>query len=735
MKSLLVVWCFLVFGSFVYGQTAKLQKANKYYRDLNFQQAIPLYESILSKQVVPEALFNLPDCFRRTGRFVEAERWYGQAALHPEAQPIIHYYLGLMRLSNGKPREAKIAFERFRELAPNDTRGPRLLAACSDSVRTDLMNSGALYVVSNVEDLNTPFDEFGVSFYDKGFVFASERDTGYSVLRRSAWTGRPFLDIFYVESRLVDEDKMEFRYTKPEKFDSRIQSKYHEGNVAFVQDQRQMYLTRNRFNKKRAIRDEFGLVKVGISSSKYVDGRWTLPKEVKPFDNPAYSYLHPTLTADGTKMFFASNHEGGFGGYDLFVSYLEGDRWSEPINLGPTINTEGDEVFPFVAEDGTLYFSSDGHGGLGGFDVYYAKANKGVWSNVENMGAPINSPWDDVSFVLHTNKKFGYFASNREGGAGNTDIYYFSKLAIQTEFLVVDKLSGRGVEGIKLSCECLPKRELVTDVDGRVSVSLPLNRSCRFTILDEAFEGISTEVSTVGYPLGSELLASLPLEISQLSFRVEGSVVDEETGEAMEGVNLSLQRSCQAQSVPGRTGSGGVFEFDLEPSCCYVVKATKEGYFTGTANFCTKGLFRSDTLAASIRMAKIKKPKGAVLDTSSRYVIDNIYYETGKATLNEEASLGLARLLELLQENPEYGVEITSHTDSRGTEAKNATLSTRRAKAVADYLVKKGVEPLRVTYRGAGEAELVNGCRKGVSCTEEQHRENRRTEFRIFKIR
>jgi outer membrane protein OmpA-like peptidoglycan-associated protein len=399
------------------------------------------------------------------------------------------------------------------------------------------------------------------------------------------------------------------------------------------------------------------------------------------------------------------------------------------------VNTEGDEVFPFVDKDGTLYFCSDGHTGLGGFDVYFSKATRGVWSEPENVGAPINSPYDDLSFIIHPNQKFGYFASNRDGGKGNTDLYYFSRLFVQAEVLVFDKVSGKGVENINLTCECLPKKTFTTTVDGKINVQLPLNRSCRFAIENEEFQGTGIEVSTKGFPIGSMLFAQVPLEISKLDFVAQGQVLDKETNLPMSGLKLSLLSSCNKAQLSGTSDASGNFEFKLEPNCCYVVQASAEGYFTSTANFCTKGLFKSATLNPKVTMSKLLMPKNMGLDTSSIFVMDNIYYDFGKATLNEKASTGLNKLLDLLNENPDYGVEITAHTDSRGTTTNNARLSTRRAKAVADYLIKKGVAPLRVTYRGAGETELVNGCSDGVNCSDDEHQLNRRTEFRVFRIR
>lgn len=743
MKRVFLALSLLFIGSLgLIAQSANLQKANKYYRELNFQKAIPLYEKILQKQMQPQALFNLPDCFRRIGDFQSAEYWYAQAAAHPEANPELHFYLGLMRLSNGKTREARTSFEKFRELEPSDTRSSRLILACTDSVRNDLQNAGLLYQLNPVEELNTPFDEFGVAFFDKGIVFCSERDTGSSAFRRSAWTGRPFVDVFYIPTRLTSEEELSFSYGKINKFE--LNTRLHDGPLSFGPSQREVYLSRNKLNKKRVVRDKFGIIKVDIVQGKLVNDKWVDFKSL-PFCSPGYSVLHPSVSSDGSRLYFASDMEGGFGGLDLYVSYNDGGGWSSPINLGPAINTEGDEVFPFVDSTGMLYFSSDGHAGLGGFDIYYSKATKGVWAPLRNIGAPINSPKDDIGFVLHPSRKFGYVSSNRDGGAGNTDIYYFKKLTVQTEILVFDKTTGKGIEGVMLRSDCLPRDTFVTTIDGKINLELPVEQSCLFKVISEEFADVELSISTKGYPIGSELFKQLPIELEQLKFSVEGLVVDQEDGKPITGVPVKLISSCSSEELEAELDEEGKFSFELSGNCCYVLKVAKDGYFTGTEQFCTKGKFKSEALESRIELLKFysdaaadggnpNSPRRPRLNTDSRYVIENIYYRTGSADLRIDSYSSLDKVYELLLNNPEYGVEVSAHTDSRGDETMNLQLSIRRAKAVANYLLSKGIDEERVLHVGYGEYEPINNCKDGVPCSEQKHQANRRTEFRIFKL-
>jgi len=631
-------------------QSGKLLRANKMFKELNYQGAITLYESILKKSPEPIALFNLATCYRKVGDTRNAEYWYGRAITHPDATTDMYFYYGLMLLSNEKIDEAKTQFNKFIEKEPGQARGYNLLAACNDTLRQELMNAGILYQIQNIERINSKYDDFGPVMYtngaSKGVLFCSERDTSGAANRKSAWTGRSFVDMYYAKYFLIDEDKQEYKYGKAEEFSEDLYSKFHDGPASFQIEKDEIYFTRN--HKQR---DENGISNLGIYKASKKDGRWTNIESIA-INNPAYTVAHPAITPDGYKMYFSSDMDGGFGGMDLYVSYWESDRWGSPLNLGPEINTEGDEIFPFVDHEGILYFASDGHTGLGGLDVYSSTVYRGVWAPVTNLGFPINSNKDDFGITMDSTKTLGYFSSNRDGGQGLTDIYSFTRLTVDVELLVFDKNTGLGIPNLKVKTPCFPRDSFVTNADGKIFTEMPIDRNCVFTVYSDTYGNIPTDISTQNYQVNTTLFFEVPLDAGDLEFSVTGSVRDR-SGQPVNNATVLLLSSCGTDVKSTTTNATGDYEFELEEGCCYVAQVSKEGFFTSIDTFCTKGETQSLAFESSITMPKFwDEDMINAMDTSSLYIIDNIYYATGAYKV-DPSSPGLGDLLNLLENNPE----------------------------------------------------------------------------------
>lgn len=266
--------------------------------------------------------------------------------------------------------------------------------------------------------INTKYSEFGSGFRSDGkIVFASAADTGVFKTRKYKWNNQPFLDLYEAS---VQSDGYELNQIK--KLPKEINTKQHEASATFSPDGETMYFTRNNDQRKKKKKKKVSHLK--IFTSKWIDGAWDTPKEVS-FNNENYSTGHPALTADGKQMYFVSDMPGGYGYTDLYVVDIdENGVFSEPRNLGPEVNSNRKEMFPFVAED-KIYFSSDRKSGLGGLDIYQSTLVNGTLENPVNLGKPYNSIRDDFSFALKQGENEGYLASNRKGGKGDDDIYYF----------------------------------------------------------------------------------------------------------------------------------------------------------------------------------------------------------------------------------------------------------------------------------------------------------------------
>ncbi|HHH49722.1 MAG TPA: hypothetical protein ENK52_01945, partial [Saprospiraceae bacterium] len=269
-------------------------------------------------------------------------------------------------------------------------------------------------IIKNVNSINTEQLEFSPAFYQNGIVFISSRD-----LQKEETTNKEvFFDLFYSE---FDGNGQP---TKAEKFSLMVNSKAHEGPVTFNKEGTKIYFTRSNLKNGKPKKDSHYKVRLKIYEASKGKFDWENIREL-PFNSKNFSVAHPSLSPDGKWLFFVSDMPGGFGGKDIYKVEKQGDSWGKPINLGDQINTAKEESFPFIHDSGILFFSSDGHSGAGGLDIFQAEEKNGKWGNVKNLGQPFNSPADDLGLILNTSGTKGFFTSSRKGGKGGDDIYQF----------------------------------------------------------------------------------------------------------------------------------------------------------------------------------------------------------------------------------------------------------------------------------------------------------------------
>lgn len=776
----------------------KMKNARKAMDQLNYQRAISLLNQVLEKDDNSEAKMMLATAYRKVSNSEDGEYWYGQVVRLPESDPVDKLYYGQMLQRNGKCDLAKEWYEKYVEEVPDDLRGQYLVKACD--YEDELMTkNGGVFTVNHLP-FNSNVDDFSPTIFGEEIIFATERDKGGAIKRTHTWTGNPFLELYQVNAKSEDEDDCgNYTFGTPKKFSKDINGKLHEAAVAFSKDGKQIYFTRNNVVKNKAQKSDEGIVnlKIFFADVKGENGWGEL--QSLPFNSDEYSVAHPTLTPDGNTLYFASNMPGGFGGMDLYKSERESGNWGPPLNLGPGINTEGNEIFPNYEMSGRLYFSSDGQIGLGGLDIYYMEdKGDGEWGEIENMGYPINSIADDFGVVFNEEGVCGFFSSDREGGSGGDDIYSFIKDASPVEIFVFDAVTKDPIEGATVVNECTGL-EMTTDAEGKVTLDQKMGECCNFnasaeTYLDNAKEGCTKDIKR-----GEKVLVEIPME-KELQFEIEGVVFDENTGLPLEGALVTLMNDCDKDEQTYTTDALGTYSFKLDPDCCYTVKGSKEGYIAATVgDQCTRGETKSLTLQANLNLQPvtstgeptdvfaanddvIKKGSPYQDPTSGLWIDPNtsepadgpftsggrfkngvpveeptpttattfpvspatpgagepmayllhIYYDFDQSYLRDEAEPQLAALKEMLENNPEFVVEIGSHTDSRGSSYYNRGLSQRRADAVVRWLVTNGINRDRLVAVGYGEDRNVNDCKNNIPCSEREHQLNRRTEFRIL---
>lgn len=302
-------------------------------------------------------------------------------------------------------------------------------------------------IIRNAEPINTENLEFSPAFYQNGIVYVTSRRNSGAVDKK---IGETFFELFY-----SDLDRSGFPI-KPQEFSVNMNSTMHEGPVTFNRKGNVVYFTRN--NEENGIQkaDSKGVTRLKIYEAIKGEFDWEDVRELS-FNNDEFSTMHPSLSPDGRRLYFSSDMPGGYGGFDLYFAEKRGESWSMPINMGPEINTQLNEVFPYIHESGVLFFSSNGHNSRGGLDIFMINISTQSWGRVVNLGIPFNSPHDDLGFIIDGDGGFGYFTSSRSGGKGKDDIYYFelpdgmeginTGIELATQFIVYNEKGGQRIPG------------------------------------------------------------------------------------------------------------------------------------------------------------------------------------------------------------------------------------------------------------------------------------------------
>ncbi|MGK4567685.1 hypothetical protein [Flavobacterium sp. 3HN19-14] len=403
---------------------SKLKKADKLFKDYYYLDAIKAYEDYLVKNDKPTAqtVRNLADSYYFSDDSRNALKWYKKLYEMQGDNLTDQYFLRYVQSLKGVMDydQANKAIKERLDKKGDQKEIDRYVF--QKRVNDSLANAKPLYKVRNLE-INSTKSDFGTAFYGDKVVFASSRDTMKFAQKLYSWNKQPFLDLYVAERNAADGS-----LSNATVFFPNVMTRYHEATITFTPDLKTAYYTTNVVNKNdklivdKKLTNNFQIVKGKI------DGEKLTKLEKLFFDSDKYSVGHPALSEDGKWLFFASDMPGGYGETDLYVVQIAEDgTMNSPQNLGPTINTIGNELFPFF-RNGTLYFASDGHYGWGDLDVYESKFSGGLnFSEPKNLGAPINSNKDDFSYIVDANDTYGYVSSNRAGGKGDDDIYYFTK--------------------------------------------------------------------------------------------------------------------------------------------------------------------------------------------------------------------------------------------------------------------------------------------------------------------
>jgi outer membrane protein OmpA-like peptidoglycan-associated protein/tetratricopeptide (TPR) repeat protein len=420
MKKLYIL-SFLFCLTSVMSQT-KLKKADQLFKTFYFVDAAKVYEEYLETAVNPDiqTLKNVADSYYKIDDNRNALRWY-QKLYDIQGQDMSDdYFLKYIQSMKGvMDYEKANTLTKEHLIKKGDQK--QIDHFLSQKRNNDSIAAAKnLYTVSNLA-INSSKSDFGAAFYGEKIIFTSARDT-ISLNKLYSWNKEPFLDLYVADRNTSDGSLFGEKLFLPN-----VMTKYHEATATVTPDLKTIYYTTNIVLKKKLIIDDSKTNNFQIIKGEIEDGRLVKIENVF-FNSKDYSVGHPALSEDGKWLFFASDMPGGYGETDLYVVQIATDgTMSSPANLGPTINTIGNELFPFF-RNGKLYFSSDGHYGWGDLDIYESKFYGNLnFSEPRNLGAPMNSNKDDFSFIIDSTESYGYISSNRAMGKGNDDLYYFTK--------------------------------------------------------------------------------------------------------------------------------------------------------------------------------------------------------------------------------------------------------------------------------------------------------------------
>ena len=649
--------------SIVYGCTYTLKvKDGKTAYDLkqyavaaNFLQKE--YAKAKTKAEKGKIAFQIGESFRQLHNDAKASVWYKQAYDNSGNLDALREYTYCLKRAENYT-EAAAAFKTLGLEIGSPYEYRREITACNVAAAwiTDAKYSGFTVETTN---FNSAAADYAPSVIDGGKVVISSDRTSATGEATYSWTGNKFSDLYIVEN------------TNAKSFDNQINTKFNEATATFSGDFSDMFFTKSGG-------EEADIQTTKIYYSKKVGNSWTTP-EVMPFCKEKINYSTPSVSKDGKTLFFASNDPEGWGGYDLYECKKSNDGFVDPKIIGRSLNTQGNEAYPYADGD-TLYFSSDFHTGMGGYDIFKTyRLRDGSWAAPQNMKFPINSGSDDFGFVVDNQSvrsegvfQQGYFTSNRIGGKGGDDVYKFEQKTP------------------------LP-RPVVVVPDKPKTVKIEYKNYLDIIVLEKVFQ--------LNDNPNSKVLGRKPLPDSKVTVLMNGK-----------------KRELTVNTE-------GVASLELDAETDYNLTASHADYLNNSGKFTSRGLGRD--AANPIQRFEVE----IVLDKIYRnkeITLDNIYYEYDKWDIRADAQPTLNRLAEILLENPTIKIQLSSHTDCRGKDSYNLLLSEKRAESAVAFLITKGIPAERLTAKGYGETSPSAAC-DCAKCSEEQHQINRRTTFKVLE--
>ena len=651
----------------------ELKEGDEYFEIYRFTTALSHYKKAHNFNPNNALLnYKVGKCYLRTVKKIKSIPYLEKAfSLNPNVDPELRYLMGEAYQYNYEFDRAITEYKAYRNnmgiTDPKVTKERiiwvnKRIKECETG--KELVGKPVRVFIDNLSQVNSPYPEYSplISADESIMMFTSRRNN------TTGGTMDNVSDFQYFEDVYVSY-KVDGEWIAPVNLGPPINTMEHDATVGLSPDGQSLFVYRFKMN------DGGDIYQCELNGDN-----WSKPKHLGKNINTDYHESSACFSNDGRTMYFVTDKpEGAMGGRDMYVARLDNPdakigskkRWGSAFNLSTSLNTQYDEEGVFMHPDGkTLYFSSKGHGTMGGYDIFKSVKTDGEWSDPVNMGYPINTPDDDVFFVMSASGKHGYYASIKNDGKGEKDIY-------QITFLGPEKQPVLNTEDNLLSSLANPVSEIV---------------------IEEA-----VEIKTVSLTL------------------LKGTVKDAITLDPVEAF-IELVDNAEGKVIANFKSNAktGKYLVSLPAGKNYGISVSAEDYLFHSENFEIPETSGYTEIVKEILLKKIA--------VGSKIILKNIFFDFDQATLRDESTSELERLTDLLNEVSTLKIEISGHTDNKGSDQYNQKLSERRAKSVVDYLIAKGIDKSRLVYRGAGEAEPV-----APNDTEEGMQMNRRTEFKVLE--
>lgn len=862
---------------------AQFKRADRLYANNQFVKALKKYKSAAHRSDTKAlAQAKLGHCYLALNDYANAELAYRKALeTDPNQSSETIYNYGQVLKVMGKYPEALQQFESFLKNNPTDTKTKNAIKSCREIKL--YLSKATEYEVKNVSQINTQRSEFSPFFINDQLVFVGEKQHDPSEYEVTESNGQPFMNV-YVSGIKGSQAQRSKRFSKT------INSNAHDGPITVSSDGNTLYFTRTKNEVKRPY--------INTAKIYWAKGKNRTWNEISPFayNSDTYSVAHPSLSNDNKTLFFCSDMPGGYGGKDIWMCSRNGEAWSKPINLGPDINTSGNEMFPYIRKDGWLYFSSDGLPGFGGLDIYSARLNNGQWVLYRNEGLNLNTSFDDFA-PCFINDSTGYFSSNRLGGKGKDDIYYFeytnknisvngtiyltdntnqpaqnlklyladnngkrldstktndkgffefknldadktylaivdendprfegkARYYLANDYNVIARLTNKRekdkfvFKNLPVDKNALPDlevddqltlagnllygenpsmplantrlklmsttgdvveettsnafgafafRSLPTDQNYIITVEeseIKLPPKTKITLTNKSGKTLKTFYTGDGkfkfelLKTEKELLSELNVEDNDLIMELFGYAYDQNKKPISNAQLIVYETANKTANQVIKTADNGKFNFkNLKADKSYMFAAEDEDpafkgvtriYLADSKGRIYKTIVRDGKGRFEFKLLETDKyamgefvvddPWLAVLEMKNKKekeqltIIENIYYASGDFKFDADGQRILDKVINVLNGNQKLLIELSSHTDSRSSDDFNKKLSQKRAQFAVDYIVSKGIDKKRLKAIGYGETKLLNRCANGIDCGDEEHKINRRSEFKI----